>query len=197
MHPSKFGDTYDIAKLSMLPWLALDEGWFYHPMYFPGRGEVYDGVFPGQYADFLGVRLVGGNIGNRRALVNSVAGNPGYLFLDPDTGLRLTNVRSRKHVTLNEFIEIAHGPARELVLVFDQSIDRNGGTRREQIKRKLCCLHEAQPRVHGAAYVSHIAFIWVSTDPRTVSEATCRFLQASGLPQCCLVDDGCGHILCP
>ena len=194
MHPSKFGDTYDIVKLSLLGWLLPDERWLTHPMYFPPRREVRDNTFPRRYADFLGARLVHGNIAQRRQLTRAVAEDPGHLFLDPDTGLRLGNARNRDAVSSAELIEIAHSPNRQqnLVLVYDQSIDRNAGPRRQQIRRKLRCLHEAN--IHGTAYVSHTAFIWVSKDPEIVSAATRRLVLASHLPECCLVDDGCPHI---
>ena len=77
MHPSKFGDTYEMAKLCMLHWLAPDEEWLIHPMYFPAQGEERDESFPCRYADFLGVCLVRGNIEQRAQLVDVVAENPG------------------------------------------------------------------------------------------------------------------------
>ena len=201
MHPSKFGDTYDIAKLSMLPWLARIEGWFYHPMYFPGQGEVYDEAFPGRFADFLGVPLVDGNIGDRCQLVNSVAGNPGHLFLDPDIGLwngdRDPECGWDKHISMRELARIANVPVREhwLTLVYDQSYSYYIGdaVRRQRVKRKLQTLWDVH-RVHGVAYVSHVPVIWASTDPITLSVATQRFLRASRLPESRLVDDGSGYI---
>ncbi len=197
MHPSKFGDTYEMAKLCMLGWLAPDEEWLIHPMYFPAKSEAPDETFPCWYADFLGVRLVRGNIKQRPKLVDAVAANPGRLFLDPDTGLRLNKAKLRQFVNVEEFIAIAHSPARErkLVLVYDQSINFNhgeAGTPRQQVRRKLCRVHDAN--VHAVAYVSHIAFIWASTEPEIVSAATRRFLLGSRLPLWRLVDDGCAHI---
>ena len=197
MHPSKFGDTYEMAKLCMLHWLAPDEEWLFHPMYFPPINEEWDETFACRYADFLGVRLAHGNIKERSELVDAVAENPGHLFLDPDTGLRLDNAKAPQHVNVNEFIAMAHSPTREhkLVLVYDQSIDRRyniKGTPNQQLGDKLRRLHEAD--VHAAAYVSHIAFIWASTDPEIVSAAARRLVSASHLPDFRLVDDGCAHI---
>ena len=197
MHPSKFGDTYDIAKMSILGWLLEDgEEWLTHPMYFPPQNEVRDETFPGRYADFLEARLVNGDIARRPQLTHAVAEDPGHLFLDPDTGLRLGRARNRDAVSSDELIEIAHSRNRQqnLVLVYDQSIDRNAGPPRQQIREKLRHLHAANPVVHGAAYVSHIAFIWVSTDPEIVSAATRKLVLASRLPERCFVDDGCAHI---
>ena len=197
MHPSKYGDTYEMAKLCMLDWLSFGEEWLIHPMYFPPRNEERDETFPCWYAEFLRVRLVTGNIQQRADLQNVVAANPGHLFLDPDTGLRLDGARRRQFVSIDEFINIARSPARDhkLVLVYDQSINFDhgrAGSRRQQVRRKLCRLHVA--KVHAVAYVSHVAFLWASTDRGVVDAATHRFLVASRLPQCRLVDDGCGHI---
>ena len=207
MHPSKVGDVHDIAKPNILNWLAPDKKWLIHPMYFPPLSENRDEAFPCQYADYLQVRLVGGDITQRRHLVRAVAHDPGYLFLDPDTGLRLDNTRSRQHVTLGELIAIADpdGTTRNLVLVYDHTIDRNfnrkypDGERKgppgQQVGRKLCTLHEAG--VHAAAYIAHnqrIAFIWASTDYEAVSDATRQIMSRSRLPDCCFIDDRCGHI---
>ena len=203
MHPSKFGDTYDMAKMCMLRWLAPDEEWFIHPMYFPPGNQVRDDAFPGRYADFLELQLVRGNIAQRQDLVNAVANDPGHLFLDPDTGLRpdngiqLDRAEWRKFVSEDELIEIACSTDREqkLVLVYDQSIDRRYRqvcVPRQQIRMKLRRLHDAG--VHAVAYVSHIAFIWASSDPGVVNAATRRLLCASGLPIFRFVDDGCAHI---
>ena len=197
MHPIHYGDTYEMAKLCVLRWLVDDEEWLIHPMYFPPNREEPDQTFPCRYADFLGVRLVGGNIHRRLDLVDAVAKDPGHLFLDPDTGLQLGNARSRKFVNVNELTEIACSAARKckLVLVYDQSINFDSGkagTRIQQVRRKLCHLHDAN--VHAAAYVSHVAFIWASTDPGIVSDATDRLACVSRLPSCRFVDDGCGHV---
>ena len=213
MEPIKFGDTFDIAKRSVLGWLDPEWNWLMHPMYFPARNR--DEAFPGQFADSLGVRLVQGDIEQRPQLVEVVATNPGHLFLDPDKGLRLDNWRwdpveglqldnlrrdlaeSRPFVNIDEFIEIARSPARErkLVLVYDQSINRDyrkAGTPRQQLMRKLWRLRGVG--IHAVAYVSHIAFIWASTNPEIVCAATRQLLLASHLPDCCFVDDGCAHV---
>lgn len=195
MHPSKFGDTYDIAKLRILTWLVPGEKWLIHPMYFPPGKEDRDETFPCRYADFLGLCLVSGNIVQRRHLVNAVVDDPGNLFLDPDTGLRLGDNKLREYVSVSELIEIASARKRDLVLVYNQRINfdvRKAGTRRHQVKEKLDHLHDAN--VHAVAYVSHVAFIWASIDPNVVKDATRRIQKESRLPSCCFVDDGCGHM---
>ena len=207
MHPSKVGDVHDIAKPNILNWLAPGKKWLIHPMYFPPTRETRDEDFPCRYADNLQVRLVGGDITQRQHLVKAVAHDPGYLFLDPDTGLRLDKTRSPQHVTLCELIKIANSDVstRNLVLVYDHTIDRNfkrkypDGERKglpgEQVGKKLRTLHKAG--VHAAAYIAHnqrIAFLWASTYPDAVSDATREIMLRSRLPDCCFIDDGCGHM---
>ena len=142
MHPKHHGDTYEMAKLCILRWLVADEQWLIHPMYFPANGEEPDQAFPRRYADFLGVCLVRGDMHRRRDLVDAVAGDPGHLFLDPDTGLKLGNAKGPKHLNVNELVKIASSPSRtrKLVLVYDQSINFNHkkyGTPVEQVGGKI------------------------------------------------------------
>ena len=176
--------------MCILDWLVPSKKWLIHPMYFTKSNEKRDETFPCRYADFLGVRLL-----------NAVADNAGHLFLDPDTGLRLDTglplhrAMWRKYVNAEEFIEIAHDAEQKLVLVYDRSINfdhQKDGNRRQQVRRKLCHLRKAKAR--AVAYVSHISFIWASTDPKVVCAATQQLLLKSGLPDCCFVDEGCGHL---
>lgn len=208
MRPIHLGDTHDIAKLRVLNWLAPEETWFAHPMYFLKANEIRDAAFPDQYADFLGVNLVNENIECRHQLVDAVTQRPGNLFLDPDTGLRLTNTMPRrsvdntprKHLNVKELIAVAESPKRKrnLVLVYDHAISRDyttKGTPVEQVTDKLCRIRDGN--VHAVAYIAYhqrISFIWASKECDIVSEATRRIVEASRLPICCFVDDGCGHV---
>ena len=79
MHPSKFGDTYEMAKICMLRWLEGFEPWGIHPMYFPEPDEQRNEAFPRNYADFLGITCVDGEIGTPGQLGPSrpeLAGRP-------------------------------------------------------------------------------------------------------------------------
>ena len=179
----------------MLRWLAPKQGWAIHPMYFPRTGENRIDAFPCEYAHFLGISCVDGNIWDPGGLADAVAGWTGDLFLDPDTGL-WQNASDIRHVGVHDLIAIAQADTRkhQLTLVYDQSLNRDhkiDGSPREQIENKLEFLRAA--KIHAAAYVSHIAFLWVSTDHDVVSAATQNVLQRSRLPICCFVDDGCGH----
>ena len=197
MHPAKYGDTYDMAKICMLRWLERPEPWGIHPMYFPKRGEPRDEAFPCNYADFLGIACVGGDIRTPGILVEAVDDWQGALFLDPDTGLYPHGPTDEDHIGMADLIAIAQAPNRKdrLTLVYDQSIDRryeHVGDPREQVRAKLTTLEDAG--IHSAAYVSHIAFIWLSDNPEVATQATRNILQESKLPTCCFVDDGCGHL---
>ena len=222
MHPKFAGDPHDIAKLSIMDWLDPNARWLIHPMYFPLRGEILDDEFPGRIAQSLRANLVTGDIWQRPKLVNAVAVGTGHLFLDPDTGVLLDNAVARRkdthlHVApLNAYVRVcevvaaARYPLRaeRLVLVYDVSFDNNPkrpdpdgelkGQAGQQLRKKLNRIREAEgERVHAAAYIAHnqgVAFIWASTDCELVSNATRRLMTASRLPDCCFVDDGCGHV---
>ena len=197
MHPSKVGDTYDMAKICMLRWLERFGPWGIHPMYFPKKGKPRDEAFSCNYADFLGITCVGGDIRTPGSLVEAVQDWQGALFLDPDTGLWAEGKTDRTHVGMPDLIKIAQATNRKsrLTLIYDQSIDhryKTFGSRQEQVRRKLTTLKAAG--IHSAAYVSHITFIWLSCNPDVVTQATHNILQESKLPTCCFVDDGCGHL---
>ena len=197
MHPSKFGDTYDMAKICMLKWLAPQGSWGIHPMYFPEPDEQRNEAFPCNYADFLEITCVGGDIQTPDRLTEAVQNWQGALFLDPDTGLWRDRETDETHVGMRDLIAIAQAPNRKnrLTLVYDQSINYNElryGSPREQIRAKLDTLQAAD--IHAAAYVSHTAFIWLSDNPDVVTQATQNVLEASRLPICRFVDDGCGHL---
>ena len=197
MHPSKFGDTYEMAKICMVDWLNVPGPWGIHPMYFPEPDQPRNEAFPCNYADFLGITCVGGDIEPPEHLVEAVENWQGALFLDPDTRLWGDGETDRTHVGMPDLIDIALADNRKdrLTLVYDQSINHNYekfGEPREQIRAKLTTLEAAG--IHSAAYVSHIAFIWLSNNPDVVTQATRNVLDRSRLPGCCFVDDGCGHM---
>ena len=222
MHPKFAGDPHDIAKPRIMNWLDPDAKWFIHPMYFPLQGEIRNDEFPARVAHSLRANLVTGDIRQRPQLVNAAAGDPGHLFLDPDTGVLLNNAVARRkdthphvaplnaYVRVREIVAAARCPARagQLVMVYDASFDNNpnqldpdgeaNGPAGQQLRKKLHRIHGAEGEpVYAAAYIAHnqgIAFMWASTDCELVSESTRRLMAASRLPHCCFVDDGCGHV---
>lgn len=222
MHPKFAGDPHDIAKMSIMKWLDPDGRWLLHPMYFPLRGEPRKREFPRRFAHSLHANLVTGDICQRPQLVSAAAGDHGHLFLDPDTGVLLDNAKARakakhRHITaenayvrVREIVAAARCPARagRLVLVYDVSFDNNPkrldpdgehkGPARQQLKKKLKRISEAKGEtVHVAAYIAHnqgVAFLWASTHCELVSNHTRQLMVASRLPECCFLDDGCGHV---
>ncbi len=185
MHPDKFGDSYDIAKRSLLQWLSACGTWAAHPMFSvptaPGFAE--------QFASFLGVQLV---------TTNPVPARPGregyfeeamewtatdHLFLDPDTGIASPDQRrvGRGHLMAAELAAIAQGRPGKLALVFDQSFTRSSDDARlRHTKKKLRWL--AEHGVHGLVYCSHANFVLVSSDHDALSNAKRTLIHASKLP---------------
>ena len=198
MNPKFHGDSYEFAKQGIIEGLAPLGGWAIHPMYYDYSEEPFDPGFAGYYADFLGIRLVDHGECPR----NEVAAVGGrcqqHLFVDPDTGLWAGEGRprdgQRKHIRVTEFAEIANAPGREdkLTLVYDQSYP-NGTieNKREQAGAKLATLFHDH-NLHGAAYVSHVPFIWVSRDEGVFNNATQRLLRKLAFPHRWFVGIGQG-----
>ena len=194
MGPDKFGDSYDIVKRAIVHWLACPEEWAVHPMCWGGDYDFLD-----DYTRFLGIGRANGNIESRRSVVRVGRACPKHLLLDPHTGLcprhqgPIDSLWS--HVTIEELAQIADGPDRasNLTLVFDQSIGhRTREAGMEIVKEHLQTLR-SDHKVHGAAYVSHAAFLWASKDKDLLDRATKQLLDRSGLPLDRFVDDGCGR----
>ena len=194
MSPDKFGDSYDIVKKDIIHWLACPEQWAVQPMCWGGNHS-----FVADYTRFLGIDLADGDTSRRNLVVPVGRAYPKHLLLDPHTGLSPRHQGPTdslwSHVTIEELAQIADGPDRvsNLTLVFDQSIGhrtREDGT--EIVKENLQTLRYDH-KVHGAAYVSHAAFLWVSKDQDLLDRATQQLLDRSGLPRDRFVDDGCGR----
>ena len=93
-----------------------------------------------------------------------------HLFLDPDTGLRLTVRRAKNSPSYlfgPEIISIVCERPTSLTLVFDQSLAR--GREREQLAKKLAFLD--MHRIGCFAYVSHACFILMGTRREFVKKA--------------------------
>ncbi len=200
MEPSKFGDSYDMTKRQIMQWLAPDEQWSAHPMWYNQRREPEWGrpfTFLERYAAALNVHIVAGESQNRTQFREAAQGCRTHLLLDPDTGI--SDDADNEHVTYNEIRRIVQAQNRRasLTLVYDQGhqtvIDRPHLLAR--IGYKLERLHDAN--VHAVAYIAHspnVTFIWASEDPQAVTQATRRMQRESHFPICRFVDDGCGHM---
>ena len=201
MRPEYLGNSYDIVKREIIHGLAPAEEWATHPMYLDPNQVA---GFVDRYAEFLGVGLVAGDIDNRDEVLAVGQHCPQHLLLDPDVGLRTQPNPPEggnwdRHIMVDELAEIASACGREhtLTLVFDQGYSRtfDDGRRRQGALQKLQALRHAhgEHEVHSVAYVTHVVFIWVSTNEDLLARATQQLLDRSRLPRSRFIDDGCGR----
>ncbi len=134
MHPKYFGASHDMAKRAIMGWLDPNpnERWEAHPMWFNKRPKPPDDrAFLDKYAAALGVDIVNGESRDKNKLLEVAQKCRVHLLLDPDTRLwkPQNNTRSKKHVTVHQFIAFVKSPCRQdkLTLVYDQSYRRGGG----------------------------------------------------------------------
>ena len=204
MHQRFFGEARDIAKGQIMEWLAPNVRWVAHPMWYGDReAEPRIPDFLNQYAAAIGVAIVdGGDCANPDALLEATVGCRKHLSLDPDTGLgERTQRRYLTHVDYGQFIQIVQAQNRQdrLTLIYDEGNSKGGKMDRftQAIQRKVDRLHQNKD-VHAVGYLAELAlkvcFIWASTDPQLVTDATRNLQDASGFPNWRFVDDGCGHI---
>ena len=200
MHPKYFGESHDMAKRNIMEWLAPNEQWIAHPMLFNERPEPpLDRAFLQQYRVALGVEIVD-NESEYKNLLDASKKCEEHLLLDPDTGLLKprNNRRSKKHVMVDQFIEIVKSPYRpgKLTLIYDQSYSRGNGDIWKQTAVKLRDLRDSC--VHAVAYMAHagssVRFIWASPNSESITEATQRMQAISEFPSWRFIDDGCGHV---
>ena len=114
MHPTFFGESRDITKRQLMPWLDPEQRWAVHPMRYDQRPHPpTDRAFLNQYSVALDVDIVGGESANENAFVAAAEACKEHLLLDPDTGLG--NVRRRghlKHVSFDQFVRIVNSQNR-------------------------------------------------------------------------------------
>jgi hypothetical protein len=124
-----FGDSYDIVKKSLLVWLAEFGPWSAHPMF---THQVIDAEAIA-FETFLGVPLVSTEVlridVDRRSYLEPCEGCRS-IFVDPDTGVRLTKRNGRRapeFVFGDELVVLASERPTGLVMTFDQSLARGSG----------------------------------------------------------------------
>ncbi|HXI25242.1 MAG TPA: hypothetical protein VNG71_15365, partial [Pyrinomonadaceae bacterium] len=165
---------------SLIGWLRDFGGWSAHSMF----TEPVTAEKAASFSRFLGVPLISDETltpGIDRAEYFSLCRTAGNLFLDPDTGIRLSTCRGLKSVNYvfgEELVEWSRARPRALTLVFDQSFSR--GRQIEDIQKKLAFFESH--RAHGFAYSSHAPFLLLSADLELARRARERLLQVSGLP---------------
>src|SRR6266498_148932 len=152
-----FGDSYDIVKKALIGWLAEFGTWSAHSMF----TEVVTLDQAASFSRFLGVDLLSDEtltpVTDRTAYFSSCK-TASTLFLDPDTGIRLSPCRGSKSVNYvfgPELVALSHARPQGLTLVFDQSFSR--GTQTRDIQEKLA-FFRAQS-IDGFAYSSHAPFL--------------------------------------
>ena len=197
MKPEFLGDPYDFVKRQTMRWLAPNEPWFAHPMWYSRRPERPDDhCFLYNYAVALDVGILPGESRHRNEFLESARTCTEHLLLDPDTGLKEGN-RTSRHVTLDEFVQIVTAPNRQskLTLIYDHSYHRNQMSIRQQTKAKLGALQNRG--IHSVAYMAHegnrVRLIWASTNPDVITAATQRMQRESHFPTRKFLYDGRGH----
>jgi len=191
MNFQHFGDSYDIVKQSLIRWLGPLGPWSAHPMFTETEEHKVTSAKVEAFARFLGVPLVSTDVFTSNTVREPYldCGRAGSVFLDPDTGVRMDNAPTKgspKYIYADELVRIASARPDGLVLVFDQSLDRNKDTR-DQIRGKLKDLETAGLR--GFAYVSHATFLILGKSNR-VAQADAYLRQESRLPDNVIVEAG-------
>lgn len=184
-----FGDSYDVVKRFLLRTVAPEAKWTAFPMF---THEVAAGEIATLEA-FLGVIVTSPHAITRstdRATHLSVAANHRYVFLDPDTGVKLKPSKGRgasavKYVFGPELVSLCEQNRNRLLLVFDQSVPR--GNESKAVAAKLTYFRERG--LHGFAYLSHACFL-VLSGSESASRAARKRLLASHLPKARLVVAG-------
>lgn len=175
-----FGDSYDIVKRSLIAWLRSFGDWVVHPMF----TESVSKEAAIEFSEFLGARLLSDSVlspNMDRDQYFATCHSCGHLFLDPDTGLRMSatkGARASSYLFARELISMARARPSSLTLVFDQSVGR--GSERCQIDQKLS--HLSSSGLHGFAYVSHACFVLVGRDGALIDQAYETVLRVSRLP---------------
>lgn len=173
-----FGDSYDVVKKFLLQSVAPSAEWAAFPM-FSHRVTAEE---ISAYERFLGVQVVSPeslNESTNRAQNLAVLTDHRHIFLDPDTGIKLTFTRtdSDKYVFASELTALCQQMPERLLLVFDQSVPR--GRAEHAIEVKLA--HFKKEGVSGFAYLSHACFVVLSASESTCIRARANLLTA-GLP---------------
>jgi hypothetical protein len=120
---------------------------------------------------------------NRLSYFKTAAAVDQNLFIDPNTGLRLTEggKNSLNHLFESELLLLTEQRPRLLTMVFDQSLGRAAETvRGDEVIAKLHKLHEKG--LFGFAYYSHACFLVLAKDETVVKQARGCLNQGMGLP---------------
>jgi hypothetical protein len=175
-----FGDSYDIVKRSLLDWLSDFGPWGAHPMF----THQVSASGAAAFERLLGVELVSTDVfkaGSDRRSYLAPCADVHSVFVDPDTGVRLSRKGTRnraRFIFADELVQLASDRPDGLVLAFDQSLRR--GQERQEVKGKLA--HFRDRGVNGFAYTSHALFLVLGRSSELIRKARSALLTTSGLP---------------
>jgi hypothetical protein len=177
MHPSFFGDSYDLVKRSFLEWLQPLGNWAVHPM----LTEAPSAEFLEKFPRLMGVPLVSEEVleksTDRARYFGSCKGFQ-HLLVDPNTGLKLssgTQEHSPDHLLDTDLRFLVNLRPGTLTMIFDQSLQR--GRAEPDLRAKLD--HLRSEGMYAFAYKSHACFVFVSREP-DVTESAKRLLFVEG-----------------
>ena len=89
MKPTFFGDSHDMAKRQIRQWLAPNEEWRAHPMWYDERPEpAWAMPFLSRYAAALNVSIVQGESSVRAEFLEAVQGCEEHLLLEHQSYMR-------------------------------------------------------------------------------------------------------------
>ena len=180
MHMRYFGDSYDIVKQSLISWLRRFGDWSVHPMLTEEASPKEVKAFE----RFLDANVISSEVlttSTNRSSYFSCATQCGNLFLDPDTGLRLTKMngsRAAKYLFASEFIQLIYSRPKMLTIIFDQSLPR--GEERTSLAHKLKTLRDQ--KIKCFAYFSHVCFIVGGNEEELIDGALTHVIAESRLP---------------
>ena len=177
-----------MAKRQVMQWLAPNERWTAHPMWYSQQPEMPEyAPFLARYSAALGVDIVaGGESPDRNAFLEAAQACDTHLLLDPDIGLG--HDVDDGHVAYDEFIQVLNSPDRQdrLTLIYDQGYSRGQSECDflQSFDGKMQYLRDQH--VHAMGYLAHInqkvVFIWASGGAAIVAAATRRMQQESHFP---------------
>lgn len=177
MNSDHLGDSYDLAKGTIIGWLGGD--WVAHPMLTKRMDRDSQDLLKRLLgvSDLLSTSVLTPSDDRDAYLRSAREHTAGHVFLDPDTGIFLEKAgRSPKHLFASEIVAVVRAPGRErlLTLVYDQSFQR-GQDKAAALREKLA--YFAQHTVAGAAYVSYACFVILSAEQGLVDDSVARLMQ--------------------
>jgi hypothetical protein len=137
------------------------------------------------YERLLGVRVISREVlgpgVDRNEYLASARSCKEHVFLDPDTGIRLSPISGKTapaYLFADELVALAEAQPGRLTLVFDQSLAR--GAERPDLEHKLSKL--TAKGIHCVAYLSHAGFVLAGRERSLVNAAFEDLGRNSGLP---------------